>query len=123
MCGRFSSTLSAEFIRRLFGREGDIPNLGPSWNLAPSHDALVVRRHPEMGTRRLDALFWGLAPKTASPINAKAESVATAPAFRGAFSNRRCIVPANLFFAKKTNRRPPYAIAHKDEAPLALGGI
>ena len=27
MCGRFSSTLSAEFIRRLFGTEGDIPNL------------------------------------------------------------------------------------------------
>jgi putative SOS response-associated peptidase YedK len=58
MCGRFSSTLSAEFIRRLFGTEGDIPNLGPPWNLAPSQDALVVRRHPETGGRRLDALKW-----------------------------------------------------------------
>ncbi len=36
MCGRFSYTLSAEFIRRLFGTESDIPNLGPLWNLAPS---------------------------------------------------------------------------------------
>ena len=58
MCGRFSSTLSAEFIRRLFGTEEDIPNLGPSWNLAPSQDALAVRRHPETGGRRLDALKW-----------------------------------------------------------------
>jgi putative SOS response-associated peptidase YedK len=61
MCGRFSSRLSAEFIRRLFGTEDDLPNLAPSWNLAPSQDALVVRRHPEAGGRRLDALKWGLA--------------------------------------------------------------
>jgi putative SOS response-associated peptidase YedK len=62
MCGRFSSPLSAEFIRRLFGNGGRHPELGPSWNVAPSQDALVVRRHPEMGIRRLDALKWGLVP-------------------------------------------------------------
>ena len=44
MCGRFSSTLSAEFIRRLFSTEGDAPNLGPSWNLALSQDALVCEQ-------------------------------------------------------------------------------
>ena len=56
MCGRFSSMLSAEFIRRLFRTDGDIPNLGPS------QDASVVRHHPESGTHRLDALKWGLVP-------------------------------------------------------------
>ena len=82
MCGCFSSTLSAEFIRRLFGTEGDIPNLCPSWNLAPSQDALVVRRHPEASTRRLDALKWGLVPHSTKdlraapqPTNAPAETV------------------------------------------------
>ncbi len=132
MCGRFSSTLSAEFIRRLFRTEGDIPNLGPSWNLAPSQDALVVRRHPETGIRRLDALKWGLVPhftkdlkEARKPINARAESVATSSTFRGAFAARRCIVPAGLFYEwqKVGTAKQPYAIAQADPAPLAFGGI
>jgi putative SOS response-associated peptidase YedK len=132
MCGRFSSTLSAEFIRRLFGTEGDIPNLAPSWNLAPSQDALVVRRHRESGTRRLDALKWGLVPNftkdlkgAPKPINARAESVATSGIFRGSFAARRCIVPAGLFYEwqKVAGGKQPYAIAREDEAPLALGGV
>jgi putative SOS response-associated peptidase YedK len=43
MCGRFASKLSAEFVPELLKAEG-FPNLPPSWNLAPSQDALVVRR-------------------------------------------------------------------------------
>jgi putative SOS response-associated peptidase YedK len=49
MCGRFASTLSAEFIRQLFETEDEAPNLPASWNIAPSQDALVVRRHPNTG--------------------------------------------------------------------------
>jgi putative SOS response-associated peptidase YedK len=132
MCGRFSSTLSAEFIRRLFGTDGDLPNLGPSWNLAPSQDALVVRHHPGMGIRRLDALKWGLVPhftkdlkEARKPINARAESVATSGMFRGAFAARRGIVPAGLFYEwqKVGTAKQPYAIARADQAPLAFGGI
>ena len=132
MCGRFSSTLSAEFIRRLFGTEGDVPNLGPSWNLAPTQDALVVRRHPEAGTRRLDALRWGLVPhftktlkEAQKPINARAETVASSGMFRSAFASRRCIVPAGLFYEwqKAGAAKQPYAIMRADETPLAFGGI
>jgi putative SOS response-associated peptidase YedK len=120
MCGRFSSTLSAEFIRRLFGTEGDLPNLGPSWNLAPSQDALVVRRHPETGARRLDALKWGLVPHFT-----KAETVVSSGMFARAFAARRCIVPAGVFYEWRTvgATKQPYAIARADEAPLAFGGI
>ena len=132
MCGRFSSTLPAEFLRRLFGAEGDLPNLGPSWNLAPSQDALVVRRHPETGARRLDALRWGLVPhftkdlkEARKPINARAETVASSGMFRSAFAARRCIVPAGLFYEwrKAGSGKQPYAIARADKAPLAFGGI
>jgi putative SOS response-associated peptidase YedK len=132
MCGRFASILPPEFIRRLFAAEGDTPNLGPSWNLAPSQDALVARRHPETGARRLDALRWGLVPHftkdlkvAAKPINARAESVATSGMFRGAFAARRCIVPADLFYEwkKVAGGKPPYAIARQDEAPRAFGAL
>jgi putative SOS response-associated peptidase YedK len=132
MCGRFASKLSAEFIRQLFKAEGS-PNLPPSWNLAPSQDALVVRRHPETGARRLDALRWGLVPhftkdlKAATKsINARAETVASSGMFRGAFATRRCIVPADLFYEWQKHpdgRKQPMAIAREDEAPLAFGGI
>jgi putative SOS response-associated peptidase YedK len=132
MCGRFSSTLSAELIRQMFGTIGDVPNLAPSWNLAPSQNALVVRRHAESSTRRLDALRWGLIPhftkdlKAArKPINARAEGVASSSMFRGAFASRRCIVPADLFYEWKAvaGGKQPYAIARTDGVPLAFGGL
>jgi putative SOS response-associated peptidase YedK len=132
MCSRFSSTLSAEFMGRLFNTEGDPPYLVPSWNLAPSQNAMVVRRHPETGIRRLDTLRWGLVPHftkdwkaTTRPINARAETVATSFLFRGAFAARRCIVPADLFYEwqKIGTAKQPYAIARADEVPLAIGGI
>jgi putative SOS response-associated peptidase YedK len=132
MCGRFCSTLPPDLVKRLFNTEGDLPNLGPSWNLAPSQDAMVVRRHPETGARRLDVLRWGLVPhftkdlKAApKPINARAETVATSGLFRGAFAARRCIVPAGLFYEwqKVGEVKQPYAIARSDGSPLAFGGI
>ena len=54
-----------------------------SWNVAPSQDGMVVRRHPETGERHLDLLKWGLLPnwtsdptKAQRPINARTETVA-----------------------------------------------
>ncbi len=60
MCGRFASQLPSKLIRRLFTTIGDVPNLAPNWNVAPTQSAMVIRRHPDTGERRLDALRWGL---------------------------------------------------------------
>jgi putative SOS response-associated peptidase YedK len=84
MCGRFASFLPAEALRQIFGTVNPAPNLAPSWNLAPTQLAPVVRLHPETKQRHLNVLIWGLIPyfthdlKSArKPINARAESVAT----------------------------------------------
>jgi hypothetical protein len=45
--------------RACFGRVNPLPNLAPSWNVAPTQDAAVVRRNPETGERHLDLLKWG----------------------------------------------------------------
>jgi hypothetical protein len=37
-------------------RRNPQPNLAPSWYVAPTQDAAVVRRHPETGERHLDLL-------------------------------------------------------------------
>jgi SOS response associated peptidase (SRAP) len=88
MCGRFVQTMPAEAMRQLFRTTGPLPNLAPSWNVAPTQTAPVVRRHPETGERHLDPLRWGLLPRwvkdpkgAKQPINARAETVATSPMF------------------------------------------
>jgi putative SOS response-associated peptidase YedK len=132
MCGRYASFLPAEALQRIFGTTNPLPNIEPSWNLAPTQSAPVVRRHPETGARHLDLLTWGLLPyftkdpkHSRRPINARAETLATSGMFRSAFARRRCLIPAAAFYEwKKTgSAKQPYAVARADGAPLALGGI
>jgi putative SOS response-associated peptidase YedK len=108
------------------------PNLPPSSNVAPSQNAMVVRRHPETGERHLDLLTWGLVPHwtkdleaARKPINARAETVATSGMFRAALAARRCLLPANAFYEWKAtpSGKQPYAIARQDGAPLAFAGL
>ncbi|HTI03179.1 MAG TPA: SOS response-associated peptidase [Acidisoma sp.] len=132
MCGRFASTLPPEFLETLFATAGEIPAVPPSWNITPGQEARVLRRHAESGERRIDALFWGLVPHFTKrltgaprPINARGETVAAAPLFRGAFARRRCLVPADLFYEWQVlpEGRQPYAVARADGEPLVLGGV
>jgi len=97
----------------------------------------VVRQDGSSGGRRLDVLRWGLIPRWAkdadpgfSAFNARAETVATQPAFREAFKARRCIVPATGFYewqkqtgAPKSAKKQPYHIRRADGRPLALAGL
>ena len=55
-CGRYGSSQPAKAIARLFGTTNPLPNLRPTWNMAPSMDAPVIRLNPETGERHLDAL-------------------------------------------------------------------
>ena len=132
MCGRYASFLPAEAIARLFHTVNPTPNVAPSWNVAPTQSAIVVRRHPETGERHLDLLQWGLLPswtkepaKAQRPINARAETVATSRLFKGAFKARRCIVPADAFYEWKAveGGKQPFAIARQDGQPMAFAGL
>jgi putative SOS response-associated peptidase YedK len=132
MCGRYASYLPPDAIARLFRTVNPLPNIEASWNVAPSQDAMVVRRHPETGERHLGLLKWGLlpswakAPATAQrPINARAETVAISGMFRRAFAQRRCLVPAEAFYEWRKTGGPkvPYAFARKDRQPMAFAGL
>lgn len=132
MCGRFASSLPPEAIARLFRTVNPLPNFGPSWNVAPSQEAMAVRRHPENGERRLDVLKWGLLPywtkdpaKAQRPINARAETVGTSGMFKGAYARRRCLVPASAFYEWRKTGGPktPFAFARTDGAPVVFAGL
>ena len=82
-------------------RVHDRPNLKPRYNIAPTQDVLAVRLDND-GDQQLAELRWGLIPLGAkvekisySTINARAETVASKPAFRDAFKKRRCLIPAD----------------------------
>jgi putative SOS response-associated peptidase YedK len=133
MCGRYASHLPAAAIAQLFRNSVPVPNAAPSWNVAPSQAALVVRRQPETGERRLDLLNWGFLPhwtkdlKAARrPINARAETVQSSPMWRDAFARRRCLVPADAFYEWQPvpdGPKQPYAIARQDGEPTAFAGL
>lgn len=136
MCGRFVSTSTPEETARYFDVE--VSSSGalehePNYNTAPTSDVLVVVE--EGGARRLDAFHWGLVPRWAKDlsignrmINARAETVATKPAFRHAFARRRCIVPVDGFYEWKAalpghKGKQPYFIHRPDGEPYAMAGL
>ena len=132
MCGRYVQTMPAEVMRQLFHTSGAPPNLAPSWNVAPTQSAPVVRRHPETGERHLDLLRWGLRPRWAKvekgarePINARIETVATSGMFRQAYAKRRCLVPADAFYEWKVEEggKQPMAIAPAAGEGMAFAGL
>lgn len=132
MCGRYASFLPAEALRTLFHTENPTPNWEPTWNMAPTRDAPVVRLHPETRARHLDLLRWGLVPHWAKdpkavrqPINARAETLATSAMFRDALARRRCLVPADVFYEWQATDagKQPYAIARVDGQPMVFAGL
>lgn len=130
MCGRYSLTTPVEAVGRLF-EVAERPNLPPRYNIAPSQQAPVVRADAA-GGRVLAPMRWGLIPSWAKEakigyrmINARAETVAGKPAFRGAFRHRRCLVPADGFYEwrKLGATKQPYRITRADGAPFAFAGL
>jgi putative SOS response-associated peptidase YedK len=131
MCGRYASFLPPELIARLFRTTNATPNYKPTWNLAPTDDALVVRRANNDG-RHLDVMKWGLVPyftkdlkKARKPINARSETVATSGMFKAAFTNRRCLVPAPAYYEWRDDPdgKTPFAVARVDGDPVVFAGI
>lgn len=103
MCGRFGRTTPPEQIIQRYGIQEVRGDFTPSYNIAPSQQAPIVRT--DSGHRVLELMKWGLVPSWAKDekigykmINARAESVIEKPSFRSAFRKRRCIVPACGFF-------------------------
>jgi putative SOS response-associated peptidase YedK len=57
-------------------------------------------------------------------FNARIETIAERPAFRGALANRRCLVVADAFYEWKTEgrRKRPHVI-RTDDAAFAMAGL
>ena len=132
MCGRYVLKRSVDELRAIFEVLGALPNWEPSWNIAPTQNAPVIRRHPETGERRLDLLRWGLVPHfitdpaaSRQPINARSETAATTPMFRDALARRRGIVPIDAFYewSGEAKSKQAWAVERADGEIMALAGL
>ena len=75
---------------------------------------------------------WGLVPAWAddskignSLLNARAETVAEKPAFRGAFKHGRCVIVTDGFYEwrKVGDAKQPYFIHLKTDRPFTFAGL
>ncbi len=134
MCGRVHLSSNVEKLIEVFSipPSRPAPNVGASWNVAPTDPLPVVPYNGKTDERSLDVLRWGLVPFWAKDIkvgfaniNAKAEGIDTRPALRDAFQRRRCLVPVDNFYewAKTPAGKQPYTIALADRGVMALAGL
>ncbi|BBA95665.1 hypothetical protein RVR_614 [Actinacidiphila reveromycinica] len=146
MCGRYVASRAAEDLAVAFDAEVQVRSgeqaPAPSWNVAPTDQVWgVVQRRERDGAeavRRLRPLRWGLVPSWAqSPasgarlINARAETVHRKPAFRKAFTARRCLLPADGYYEWETVPgggrakavKKPYYLHPADGSLLAMAGL
>ena len=139
MCGRYYSRSEKQQIAERFhaGKLFEGP-LAPNFNIAPTTFQPVVRVERDTDLRELVLMRWGLVPHFAKSLadfkgfanfNARAETLASSPTWRGPFKKRRCLIPADGFYEwKKLDDSPkpakqPYAITLTNGEPMAFAGL
>lgn len=144
MCGRYAATknpatLAAEFDA-VDATGDDAPRA--DHNVAPTKAVVsVVQRHPrdadgtpdeDRTERSLRVMRWGLIPHWAKAksigakmINARADTIATKPAFKSSLAKRRCLVPADGWFEWRRDgkAKQPFFMTRTDGHSLAMAGI
>jgi putative SOS response-associated peptidase YedK len=102
----------------------------PAYNIAPTDPGWVIAATDSGGEAR--QMRWGLLPGWArdakigaSMINARAETVASKPAFRAAFRARRCLVPASGYYEWRVEdgQKQPYWIHPATGTVMMFAGL
>jgi putative SOS response-associated peptidase YedK len=131
MCGRFTLTVDPADLMQVFGDFIFPTKFAPRYNISPSQPILAI---PNDGKNTADFFLWGLIPSWAKDpaianklINARGETVAEKPSFRGGFKYKRCLIPADGFYEWKAQAgqktKTPYFIHMKDHQPFAFAGL
>ncbi|MCA9058577.1 MAG: SOS response-associated peptidase [Planctomycetaceae bacterium] len=136
MCGRYTLKTPAPQLVEIFD-VADPLQLSPRFNIAPTQLVLCVLTDgdadgPERH-RYFANLRWGLIPSwsrtdsgAARMIKARSETIAEKPAFRSAFRQRRCLIPADGFFEwekRSDGSRQPWYLQLQDQSVFAMAGI
>ncbi len=136
MCGRFVSTSSAAEIAEAFKALIRAVDLPPNYNIAPTATIYGVV-HSDEG-RVVENFSWGLVPvwakdrsRASSLINARSETIAEKPSFRGLLKRHRCVIPLTGYYEWKAVEVPgsakilkqPYYFTPTQSALFAVAGL
>lgn len=129
MCGRFVQYTLFPIIRTEFQLTSAPVELSPRYNIAPTQEVPTVMGG---GGNRLVMCRWGLVPHWAKDlsigsrmINARAETLAEKPSFKGPFRRQRCLVVADGFYEwqKSEEGKVPVYIRLKNSRPMGFAGL
>jgi len=131
MCGRFTLTVDPAELQDAFGDYIFPDQFAPRFNIAPSQPVLAI---PNNGKNTADFFMWGLIPSWSKDpsianklINARGETIAEKPSFRGGFKYKRCLILTDGFYEWKAvqgeKTKTPYYIHMKDRKPFAFAGL
>lgn len=132
MCGRFN-VIDSPGLQQLLQDLGIDLSLPPAVNLAPTEQVSLVRVGvaDEAGVARVDAARWWLTPSWAKEVsqaysmfNARSETLAKSPAFRGPFRSQRGLVPMSSFIEWRVEDgvKQPWLISTEQQA-LAVAAL
>lgn len=131
MCGRYTLTIDPADTREDLANYKFPVKFAPRYNIAPTQPVLAI---PNDGRNSADFFMWGLIPSWAKDpeigsrlINARGETLAEKPAFRGAYKYKRCLILADGFYEWKTQpgakTKVPHFIHLKTHKPFAFAGL
>lgn len=131
MCGRFTLTVDPADLQDAFSDYTFPKKFAPRFNIAPTQPALAI---PNDEKNRADFFAWGLIPSWAKDpsiasrlINARGETLAEKPSFRGGYKYKRCLILADGFYEWKsqpgTKTKIPHFIHLKTRKVFAFAGL
>ncbi len=131
MCGRYSTPQQSE-AERYFAVHLLHWQFERSFNVAPTQSVPVIRALD--GQREGLMMRWGLVPFFArgvaprySTINARIETLESAPSYRGPWQRaQRCLIPAAGFFEwhlQDSGAKQPFFIHTADQPMFAMAGL
>ena len=130
MCGRYSETVDPMELAAVLSIDLCTYEFTPRTMIAPTQTAPVILR--ENGRTELRSMRWGLIPHWADDekigsklINARSETAAQKPAFREAWRQRRCLIPADGFYEWKREgkAKKPMLITANPGGLFAFAGL
>ena len=136
MCGQFEARLYLNFLKNTLHLP-DMPDqmeYGATAKVAPTDGAPIVIENPETGRLEVIPARFGLIPHwysgslkdwKASTFNARLDTVADKPVFKGAWKYRHALVPADCFheWSGAKTARQKWRITRSDNQPLAFAGL
>jgi putative SOS response-associated peptidase YedK len=131
MCGRFTLTVNPADLQDAFSNYSFPTKFAPRFNIAPTQPVLAI---PNDDKNMADFFVWGLIPMWAKDpaignrlINARAETLAEKPSFRGSLKHKRCLILADGFYEWKAGpngkTKTPFFIHMNDHRPFAFAGL